>query len=101
MKGWRVLLVAGVFKDSPALSCHIDNIGESMPDEEIVKVKKSDLETLINANVKAYNLLDEIKASTAEVEEKVREAYSELEAAPSEMSDIIVEEEEEGVTGGE
>ena len=64
-------------------------------DDTIVKVKKSDLEALINANVAAYNLLDEVKTASSEVEQKVREAYNELEVAPSEISDIIVEEEVE------
>lgn len=62
-------------------------------DDKVVKVKQSDLERLIDSNTKAYNLLDEITISSTEVAEKVREAFSILEEAPSELSDIVVEEE--------
>lgn len=65
-----------------------------MPDEEIVRVKKSDLEKLINANVEAYNKLDEISTSATDVEEGIKSAFRTLEDMPTELSDIIVEEEE-------
>jgi len=64
-------------------------------EDTIVKVKKSDLEKLIDANTKVYNILDDITISSTEVGEKVKEAFSILEDAPSEISDIIVEEEVE------
>ena len=63
-------------------------------EDKVVKVKQSDLERLIDANTKAYNLLDEITISSTEVAEKVKEACSTLEDAPSELSDIVIEEEE-------
>lgn len=62
-------------------------------EDVIVKVKKSDLERLIDANVKAYNLLDEITNSSVEVGEMVNKAFGTLEEAPSEINDIIIEEE--------
>jgi len=63
-------------------------------EDKVVKVKQSDLERLVDANTKAYNLLDEITISSTEVAEKVKEACSVLEDAPSEVGDIIIEEEE-------
>jgi len=63
-------------------------------EDEIVKVKKSDLEAIINANTEAYNLLDEITLCTSEVEEKVRKAHSTLESVPNELDGVIVKEEE-------
>lgn len=63
--------------------------------DEIVKVRKSELEKLIQANTEAYNLLDEIDTQATNVEEGIKKAFRTLEDAPSELSDIIVEDEEE------
>lgn len=66
-----------------------------MNKDKIVKVKELDLKALIDANVKAYNLLDEITLAATEVEEKTKRAFRALEEAPNEMSDIVIEEEGE------
>ena len=63
--------------------------------EEVVKVKKSDLVGLVDATVEAYNLLDEAKAQIEDANDKVQRAYKVLEDAPAEVSDIIIEEDEE------
>lgn len=63
--------------------------------DEIVKVKKSDLEALINANTEAYNILYEITSTTSEVVTAVNRAFSALEVAPSEMSEIVIEDEDD------
>ncbi len=63
--------------------------------DDIVKVKKSDLEKLLDANTKAYQILDEITGSAKDVAEMVNAAFSILEDAPREMGDIIIEEEEQ------
>lgn len=66
-----------------------------MSDDTVVRVKRIDLEKLIDANVKAYNILDNISYSSVEVGEKVKEAISILEDVPCELcEDIIIVEEE-------
>jgi len=59
--------------------------------DEVVKIKKSDLEKIINANVEAYNILDEVTTDATDVADKVKKAFSALEEAPSEIGDVIVE----------
>lgn len=63
--------------------------------DDIVKVKRSDLQGLIDTNMEAYNLLDEIVTASHNVSDKVSKAFKTLEDAPTEVSDIIVEDEDE------
>jgi hypothetical protein len=63
--------------------------------DEIVKVKKSDLERLIDANTEAYRILDNLGSQAEETATAIKDAYRALEDAPSEMSEIIIEEEGE------
>lgn len=65
-----------------------------MNDEIIVKIKKSDLQALIDANTEAYNLLDEASTFASNAAENVKRAFSILEDVPLEINDIIVEDEE-------
>lgn len=67
--------------------------------DEIVKVKKSELEALIDANTKAYNILDELTTPATDIEEGIRKAFSALEDAPTEVSSMIVEDDEESNDG--
>jgi len=67
-----------------------------MSDDKVVKVKQSDLERLIAANIEAYNKLDEISTSATDVEMGIKEAFRALEDMPTELSEIVTEEEEKG-----
>jgi uncharacterized protein YjgD (DUF1641 family) len=62
--------------------------------DEIVKVKRDDLERLVNNSIEAYNLLDEAGSDLSDVANKLRKAYNALEDSPPEMSDIIVKDDE-------
>ena len=66
--------------------------------DEIVKIRKVDLKALIDANIEAYNLLDDIGAfALSDISGSIKKATSTLEAAPSDMSDIIVEDDDDTV----
>ena len=67
-----------------------------MSDDKVVKVKQSDLERLIAANIEAYNKLDKISTSVSDVEMGIKEAFEALEDMPTELSEIVTEEEEKG-----
>lgn len=62
--------------------------------DEIVKVKRSDLQGLIDANIEAYNILDEIDKYADDTSEGIKRAFRRLEDVPSEVSDMIVEDED-------
>lgn len=64
-------------------------------DDKIVRVKKKDLQGLIDANTEAYNALDNITMSLDNVQEGVKKAFNALEDAPTSVDDLIVEDEEE------
>lgn len=64
-----------------------------MNDDAIVKIKKSELERIIDKVARAYNVLDETRAVADDLADKIREAYKELEDLPVDSTDIIEEEE--------
>jgi len=66
-----------------------------MSESEIVKIKRSDLKALMDANTEAYNLLDNISTYVSEVETAIKRSLSVLEDVPSDMSDLIIEDEDE------
>lgn len=62
--------------------------------DKIVKVKRSDLQGLIDANIEAYNILDEIDKYADDTSEGIKRAFRRLEDVPTEISDMIVEDED-------
>lgn len=74
---------------------------DKMNKDEIVKIKKSDLEALLNANDKAYKILDNISTSASEINEGIINAVSALEDCPSYIDYIIIKDDENSKEGEE
>lgn len=62
--------------------------------DEIIKVRRSDLQELIDANIEAYNILNEIDKYADDTSEGIKRAFRRLEDVPTEVSDMIVEDED-------
>jgi len=70
-------------------------IRENQMSDEIIKVRKSELQKLLDANVEAFSILDGLTTDIDDVNSLVKKAFRSLEDAPAEISDMIINEEED------